>query len=229
MATSSLPASDVICTLTDPNVLGSHGLDWITLMASQYNGATCMSGILHTLVGRAKFLPIKYLWGMATEEHEASWDLRRKAYLKRRTLRERSVDYKGGKCEICSYDTCLSALEFHHPNPAVKEFNISDRVTTFEDIQAELDKCHLLCANCHREVHEGLHPSYLVLDGDFPGAYLDVPDDGLSYTEEMELEAVLGLAEQALEESTEPPLRTERNRRNIRHDRSLCRSQPRSH
>jgi hypothetical protein len=166
---------------------------------------------------------------MTTEEYDAAWDLRRKAYLKRRTLRERSVGYKGGQCEICKYDRCLSALEFHHPNPSTKEFNISDRVTTFEDIQAELDKCALLCANCHREVHEGLHPSYLVLDGDLYGVDLEIPDDGLSYTEELELEAVLEQVEQAFAKSTELPLRAERKRRNIEHGISLRRSQPRNH
>lgn len=147
---------------------------------------------------------------------------------RRLQLRRWVVDHLGGKCSICGYSKCLRALEAHHVDPYIKDFSISD-VSNVVRIELELEKCVLLCANCHREVHEGLHPSYLVLDGDFPGAYLDVPDDGISYTEEMELEAVLGLAEQALEESTEPPLRTERNRRNIRHDRSLCRSQPRSH
>ena len=162
---------------------------------------------------------------MATEEYETSWNLRRKAYLKRRALREQAVDYKGGHCEICGYAKCLSAMEFHHPNPETKEFNVSDHLTTFEGIQAELDKCHLLCANCHREVHEGLHPSYLVLEVNPIGFDFEVPDEGLSYTEELELEAVLEQAEKAFEKSTEPLLRTEHNMRNIRYDRSLCRSQ----
>jgi len=85
-------------------------------------------------------------------------------------------------------------LEFHHPDPKAKEYNISDRMTTFEDIQGELDKCHLLCATCHREVHEGLHPSYLVLEGEFEVDF-DLPEGDLSYTEELELEAVLEQAE----------------------------------
>jgi hypothetical protein len=169
---------------------------------------------------------------MTPEDYESNWDQRHKANLRRRSLRERSIVYKGGRCEICGYDKCLSALEFHHLDPMTKEFNISDRVTTFEDIQAELDKCHLLCANCHREVHDGLHPGYLAREGDsfWVGSEVpEIPGDDLSYTEELELEAVIGLAEQAFEESTEPPLRTERKRRNIGHGSSLRRSQPRSH
>lgn len=165
---------------------------------------------------------------MALDEYDVSWELRRKAYSRRRALRERSVDYKGGKCEICGYSRCLSALEFHHPNPIDKEFNISDRISSFEAIQSELDKCHLLCANCHREVHDGLHPGYLVLEGDSLGIDFELPDDGLSYTEELELEEVLESAEQSFQKSTELLLRTGRGMRNIGHG-PLRRSQSRSH
>jgi hypothetical protein len=163
---------------------------------------------------------------MTPADYESNWDQRHKAYLRRRFLRERSISYKGGSCEICGYNKCLNALEFHHSDPATKEFNISDRITTFEDIQAELDKCHLLCANCHREVHDGLHPGYLVHEGDsfWSGTeVLEIPGDDLSYTEELELEAVLEQAAQVFAKSTELPLRTECKRRNIRHDSSLCR------
>lgn len=169
---------------------------------------------------------------MTSGDYDSNWDQRHRAYLRRRILRERSVSYKGGECEICGYNKCLSALEFHHPDPMTKEFNISDRVTTFEDIQAELDKCHLLCANCHREVHDGLHPGYLVREGESfwngPEA-IELPGDDLSYTEELELEAVLEQAEQAFEKSTELPLRAERKRRIVGHGNSLRRSQPRNH
>lgn len=49
--------------------------------------------------------------------------------------------------------------------PGSKEFNISEAMTSWERIQPELDKCVLLCATCHREVHDGLHPEFLDLDG----------------------------------------------------------------
>lgn len=69
-----------------------------------------------------------------------------------------AVAYKGGKCSICSYDKCIAALEFHHLDPTQKDFGISKDGTTrsWELIKAELDKCILVCANCHREIHNKL-------------------------------------------------------------------------
>lgn len=73
---------------------------------------------------------------------------------RRKRLKELSIEYKGGKCEICGYDKCVEALEFHHLDPNEKEFNISiANVKSWENIKKELDKCILVCANCHREIH----------------------------------------------------------------------------
>lgn len=68
----------------------------------------------------------------------------------------RCLEYKGGKCQQCGYKKCFSALEFHHKNPDEKDFSIAHtRYTVFNDItKRELDKCILLCSNCHREEHE---------------------------------------------------------------------------
>jgi hypothetical protein len=65
------------------------------------------------------------------------------------------VTYKGGKCQKCEYNKCLGALDFHHIDPKEKDFGISKSgITKFSDkIMLELDKCILLCANCHRELH----------------------------------------------------------------------------
>lgn len=72
----------------------------------------------------------------------------------RKHLKEKLVKYKGGKCEICGYDKCITALEFHHINPNEKEFGIgSMKVLSFEKCKKEVDKCILVCANCHREIH----------------------------------------------------------------------------
>ena len=73
--------------------------------------------------------------------------------LRRRRKRE-AVEYKGGKCSLCGYDNSYSALQFHHINPSEKSFGISKGITLrWNDIVKELDKCVLVCANCHAEQH----------------------------------------------------------------------------
>lgn len=63
---------------------------------------------------------------------------------------------RGGKCEKCGYNHNIAALDFHHLNPEEKEFAIDLRKfsnMSLEKLQKELDKCILVCANCHRELH----------------------------------------------------------------------------
>lgn len=68
--------------------------------------------------------------------------------------KERAVAYKGGRCERCGYNKCIAAMEFHHINPEEKLHTVKDlMVRNWELIQAEIDKCILLCSNCHREEH----------------------------------------------------------------------------
>lgn len=76
-------------------------------------------------------------------------------FTRQRNFKIQCINYLGDKCEICDYSKCADALEFHHINPSEKEFCVSKaKCTTFSDkIKSELDKCQLLCANCHRETH----------------------------------------------------------------------------
>ena len=70
------------------------------------------------------------------------------------------VEYKGGKCSLCGYDKCMGALDFHHIDPSKKDFAISEQRRTsqqkFSVVKNELDKCILVCSNCHSEIHAGL-------------------------------------------------------------------------
>jgi len=77
---------------------------------------------------------------------------------RRKKVRDMALEYKGGACTKCGYNKCKRALSFHHVDPALKDFGISFRGFTrsWEKTKAELDKCVLLCANCHMELHEGL-------------------------------------------------------------------------
>lgn len=78
--------------------------------------------------------------------------------LRRDRIKEMAVEYKGGCCEICGYDKHIGALEFHHKDPNEKDFGISHKGYTraWKKVKIELDKCVMLCANCHREVHAGI-------------------------------------------------------------------------
>lgn len=77
--------------------------------------------------------------------------------------RERAISRKlklvqllGGCCSLCGYKKNLAALEFHHVNPLIKDFRLDSRHlsnTSMKKILLELQKCVLLCANCHRELH----------------------------------------------------------------------------
>ena len=80
---------------------------------------------------------------------------------KQQKFKKICVDYKGGSCQECGYDNYLGALEFHHLNPKEKEFSPSkyrryNQETMDHKVKNELDKCVLLCANCHREAHAKL-------------------------------------------------------------------------
>ena len=71
-----------------------------------------------------------------------------------REIKLKCVEYKGGKCQKCEYDKCVAAIDFHHRDPAQKSFNISTvRFHEWEVIRQELDKCDILCKNCHAEEH----------------------------------------------------------------------------
>lgn len=74
-----------------------------------------------------------------------------------RSSKKKAVEYKGGKCERCGYNKCTDALEFHHLDPSKKDKNFgSMKLRKWEDQKKELDKCIMVCANCHREIHSEL-------------------------------------------------------------------------
>ena len=78
---------------------------------------------------------------------------------RRDKVKKMSVEYKGGCCSICGYDKCIKALEFHHLDRDDKEFGISKNGHTrsWDRVKLELDKCILVCSNCHREIEDGHH------------------------------------------------------------------------
>jgi hypothetical protein len=68
---------------------------------------------------------------------------------------------KDKKCEICSYNKYPEILDFHHEDRKTKTATVCTLMKTLKRIdiiKKEIDKCTLICPNCHRELHikEGL-------------------------------------------------------------------------
>jgi 5-methylcytosine-specific restriction endonuclease McrA len=69
-----------------------------------------------------------------------------------------AIAYKGGRCQVCGYDKYHGAFDLHHVDPRQKDFGIAAKGYTrsWEKVKTELDKCVLVCANCHREIGAGI-------------------------------------------------------------------------
>ena len=85
---------------------------------------------------------------------------------KRELVRQRKRDlvaYKGGRCERCDEDYHPNVFDFHHYDDTLKTFGVSqaNMQRSWDSLVAEADKCHLLCANCHREVHTYNIPKFI--------------------------------------------------------------------
>jgi hypothetical protein len=77
------------------------------------------------------------------------------------------VEYLGGKCEICGrVHVDLPRYEFHHVDPSTKSFTITNRRSlSFENLIPELNKCVVLCGNCHRSYTFGRYPDLVFVPG----------------------------------------------------------------
>ena len=87
------------------------------------------------------------------KEHQA------KTRLRGEDKKQKMIQIKGGCCEICGYNKSLRALTFHHRDPSNKKFGLDKENTlrhSWNEILEELQKCNLLCANCHFELEESL-------------------------------------------------------------------------
>lgn len=94
-------------------------------------------------------------------ERARKWRNANKQYRRdqqRERKRERklwAIQYLGGKCRRCSAVVHPAAFDLHHRNAASKADRDPSKMLQFSlsRLTAELDKCDLLCANCHRVVH----------------------------------------------------------------------------
>lgn len=60
-------------------------------------------------------------------------------------------------CTRCGYNRCARALHFHHTDPTIKDFSLNRAFSggkSYQSILDEVEKCVVLCANCHSELHD---------------------------------------------------------------------------
>jgi len=98
------------------------------------------------------------------QQHKREWNHRnresRQQY-KEKFQRDRKVKLimlLGGKCGDCpeKYDgTNACIFQFHHLDPSKKAFalNLNKMGKSWDSLIKELDKCRLLCSNCHSKKH----------------------------------------------------------------------------
>lgn len=73
---------------------------------------------------------------------------------KKRARKQEAIAYLGGVCKECGEEFHPAIFEFHHRDPTTKDRDPSKLLSLkWETVKEELDKCDLLCANCHRLVH----------------------------------------------------------------------------
>jgi hypothetical protein len=82
-----------------------------------------------------------------------TWERQKNLHLERK---KELVKMKGGKCQMCGYQKNYAALVFHHRDPSKKEIALDARCLaniSTPRLLAEVEKCDLLCSNCHFELH----------------------------------------------------------------------------
>lgn len=100
-------------------------------------------------------------------KYQRSWELRNreKRYAWNKRDREKATDFvnklKEVGCSMCE-EKDICCLDFHHLDPSEKETNIARAINcgwTPERLQKEIDKCILVCSNCHRKIENKIRQS----------------------------------------------------------------------
>lgn len=111
------------------------------------------------MAGQARFVRNRaFLYGTFDLDLANSTKLhkQRSAKAARLSMKLRAIEYLGGMCADCKKMPHHACMEFHHCNPENKEFSLSSilaQVSAWIRIKNELDKCILLCSNCHQIRH----------------------------------------------------------------------------
>ncbi len=80
--------------------------------------------------------------------------IRAKQRVYKRERKLKAIEYLGGVCKKCGGTFHPAVYEFHHRDQTLKDRDPSKMLQlSWKRLQEELDKCDLLCANCHRLTH----------------------------------------------------------------------------
>jgi len=98
----------------------------------------------------------KPLTGRQTKYHSVGCKTADAIDARRMQFKIRAVQLLGGSCTKCGYNQSYVALQFHHRDPKTKKFRLSSMYRySWDKAVLELEKCDLLCANCHVVLHHG--------------------------------------------------------------------------
>jgi hypothetical protein len=117
------------------------------------NGKKCLS-CDKPLVGAKSHYCSNTCKALISYHAQPNTNERQKKISKERKLK--LIEMSGGGCNICGYNKNYSALQFHHLDRSNKVFCLDSRKlsnTNWNSIVKEWEKCQLLCAICHIEVH----------------------------------------------------------------------------
>ena len=86
---------------------------------------------------------------LKTKEERNAYQLRR-----RDSRKKQLIEHFGDKCADCGGSFHQAAYDFHHINPLEKKFEIAPGLDrNWNVIMEEVQKCVMLCSNCHRVRH----------------------------------------------------------------------------
>jgi hypothetical protein len=109
---------------------------------------------------RAASLKYYYANKEKSAERAKKWRSKNKEYVQtkqrenKRLRKIKAIEYLGGQCNKCEKNWHPAIYEFHHTDPTTKDRDPSKMLMlSWKRLKSELDKCKLLCANCHRLIH----------------------------------------------------------------------------
>lgn len=79
----------------------------------------------------------------------------KRVWQKQKATKKKIIEHMGGGCKCCNYNKCSRSLDLHHLDSSKKDANFNSiNGWKWDRIKKELDRCILVCRNCHGEIHE---------------------------------------------------------------------------